>query len=234
MNPAQRARQLLRSQHHGVLSTLSATLDGYPFGSVVDYLTDHEARPIFLVSALAEHTKNMMQDPRVSLLSYHATHDVQASPRLTFTGIAQCLPAHEIEYHQARYLRYFPETAAYFDLDFSFYRITPVTLRYIGGVGTMCWLNAAEYTPPCATLAQAETAIITHMNQDHLPALRHYCQQYHDLAVLDVTMLGIDCDGFDVRADRRLLRFEFNQPMLDAQAAREALIAMTQTQVNLS
>ena len=228
MSSAQAARKLLRSQHHGVLSTLSIKLDGYPFGSVVDYLSDHEARPVFLISALAEHTKNIEQDPRVSLVTYQATQDVQASPRLTLTGLAERLPAQETEYHQSRYLRYFPDAAQYFDLDFSFYRIAPAKLRYIGGLGTMCWLTAAEYKPPLTTLAQDEAAIIEHMNQDHTSTLRHYCQQYHNLTALDVVMLGIDCDGFDVRADQRLLRIEFNEPVLDAQSARQTLITMAQ------
>jgi len=41
-------------------------------------------------------------------------------------------------------------------------------------------------------------------------------------------MLGIDCDGFDVRADGRVLRFDFNEPVLDATGARQALVAMAQ------
>ncbi len=39
-------------------------------------------------------------------------------------------------------------------------------------------------------------------------------------------MLGIDCDGFDVRADERVLRCEFKTLVLDAQQARKVLIEM--------
>jgi putative heme iron utilization protein len=39
-------------------------------------------------------------------------------------------------------------------------------------------------------------------------------------------MVGIDCDGFDMRADTRRLRFEFDAPITNAGAAREALAAM--------
>jgi hypothetical protein len=39
-------------------------------------------------------------------------------------------------------------------------------------------------------------------------------------------MTGIDCDGFDVRADGRLLRFAFPDPVTNAGKAREALVAM--------
>ncbi len=40
-------------------------------------------------------------------------------------------------------------------------------------------------------------------------------------------MLGIDCDGFDVRADEKILRFDFPEMALDAQQARHALVAMS-------
>lgn len=39
-------------------------------------------------------------------------------------------------------------------------------------------------------------------------------------------MLGIDIDGFDVLADDKLLRFDFAQPIIDAQQARTALVEM--------
>ena len=66
------------------------------------------------------------------------------------------------------------------------------------------------------------------MNQDHAENLRNYCRHYRAVEALDVTMIGIDCDGFDVRADGKILRLEFNQPVLDAIQARTALVAMAQ------
>ena len=64
------------------------------------------------------------------------------------------------------------------------------------------------------------------MNQDHAENLRSYCRHYRGMEALDVSMIGIDCDGFDVRADGQILRLEFNQPVLDAIQARTALVAM--------
>jgi putative heme iron utilization protein len=39
-------------------------------------------------------------------------------------------------------------------------------------------------------------------------------------------MVGIDCDGFDLRADGRLLRITFDAPVTNAGKAREALVAL--------
>jgi hypothetical protein len=42
---------------------------------------------------------------------------------------------------------------------------------------------------------------------------------------LTLSAFGIDCDGFDLRADGELLRFDFDQPASSAVAAWNALIA---------
>jgi putative heme iron utilization protein len=39
-------------------------------------------------------------------------------------------------------------------------------------------------------------------------------------------LAGIDCDGFDVRADGELVRFTFEEPVANAADARRALVAM--------
>ena len=41
-------------------------------------------------------------------------------------------------------------------------------------------------------------------------------------------MLGIDCDGFDLCADSKILRIDFAEEVLDAQQARRALVSMAQ------
>jgi putative heme iron utilization protein len=51
----------------GTLCTLAIEPLGYPYGSFVTVAFE-QGTPIFLISALAEHTKNLEQDPRASLL----------------------------------------------------------------------------------------------------------------------------------------------------------------------
>jgi len=225
VTPASTARRFLRGRHDGALATLSHKLCGYPFGSTVPFLLDQEARPIIFISALAEHTKNIAHDPRVSLLAQQETGDPQAGARLTLVGDAARLE----DQHSPRapWARYFPDAAQQLELpDFAFYRIEPKHIRFIGGFGAIHWISSSDFRSPDNLLGAAEEGIVAHMNQEHAQNLRDYCLQYHGAEVLDVQMLGIDCDGFDVRAEERLLRFEFTKPVLDAQQAREALVAM--------
>lgn len=226
MNSTQEARHMLRAHRYGVLSTLSKKFDGYPFGSITPYLVDHDASLLILISTLAEHTKNILHDARVSLIAHdHNNPHIQSQGRVTVVGNAA--PEPDREQASLRYLRYFPEARAYFAMhDFSFYRIHPVAVRYIGGFGRIHWVEMENYNVQPYPLIEQETGVLSHMNSDHQDTMRNYCRHFHQCEALDVEMLGIDLDGFDVRADGKVLRFDFEQPVMDAQQARKVLVEM--------
>ena len=221
------ARRLLRAERVGLLSTLSHKPGGYPFGSAVSCLTDHEARPLFLISQLAEHTRNIGQDARVSLLVHEQSADIQASERLTLVGKA--VRVGTTEQLKARYLRYFPGAEQYFALDFSFYRIEPVTLRYIGGFGVARWISPAEILPPPNSMAQQEEVLLARLNRNQAGDLQFFCRAYYGASASDANLVGIDCDGFDILDDGQLLRFDFPDTVLNAEQAEAALLRMLES-----
>ncbi|MCX7892401.1 MAG: DUF2470 domain-containing protein [Burkholderiales bacterium] len=225
MDEGTQARRYLRRHRAGVLATLSRRLGGYPFGSIVPFVLDAGARPVFLASRLAEHTKNLAADPRASLFVHDPGEDVQTGARLTLVGDAT--PLEDPGPVRARYLRYFPDGERLLALgDFSFFAIAPVFVRHIGGFGAIRSISPASYAPPEHRLAEVEDGIVAHMNADHAEALARYCRRVHGLAPAVAQMLGIDCDGFDVRADGRILRFDFDAPVTSAGEAREALVRL--------
>jgi heme iron utilization protein len=227
MSNAREARQLLRAHRYGALSTLSQKFDGHPFGSICPYLVDHDGSLLILISDLAEHTKNIKADPRVSLVT-HSQDDphIQAQGRVTLVGTAQHVA--ERTATSKRYLRYFPEAATWLALqDFQFYRITPQAIRYIGGFGKIHWASLENYALLPYPLIEAEDEVIAHMNSDHSESLQRYCAHFHQYAAQQVEMIGIDCDGFDVNANGRVLRFDFAEPVLDTQQGRAALVEMS-------
>lgn len=229
MTPEQEALRFLRSTRHAVLSTQSAKFPGYPFGSVAPFVLDHQGNPLILISTIAEHTKNIIADPHVSLIAFDpGAADMQAAGRLTLLGTAHETAKADVAL-RARYLRYFPQAAQYFDMhDFRFYRIELQQARYIGGFGNIHWLAPAAMKPPVNQLAEQEAAILSHMNADHADSLHLYCKHTHRIAPQIAIMVGIDTEGFDVRADDTLLRFEFDAPVTDAQSARLALVKLSQ------
>jgi putative heme iron utilization protein len=93
---AREARLMLRAHRYGALCTLSKKFDGYPFGSITPYLVDHDGSLLILISSLAEHTKNIRCDSRVSLITHdHRDPYFQAQGRVTFIGNAEPEPNRE-------------------------------------------------------------------------------------------------------------------------------------------
>ena len=247
MNLALTARQFLRSTHNGILSTFSSQFTGYPFGSVTPFILDEHAQPVILISSIAEHTKNILANPKVSLLVFEGNDDLQASSRLTLMGEAVKIESIETstDYQNLylRYLRYFPQSASYFAThDFYFYRITITHARFIEGFGKMGWIEGhalvgSELASAPSLLSTQESSIIKHMNADHSKSMTAYCQHYHGVTAINAEMLGIDVEGFDVRTtlsdnSTKTLRFTFDQPISDAQSARVALVAMSKLDMN--
>jgi hypothetical protein len=108
-------------------------LPGYPYGTAVPLILDQEHRPILLISALAEHTRNLMSDTRASLAVVGSgQRNVQDAARVTLVGrFEPFVPGQQLV---DRYLRYQPAAAQYLQLDFSFFRLGIERARYIGGL----------------------------------------------------------------------------------------------------
>lgn len=142
MTAAVEAREFLYSTHSGVLSTHSARFEGYPFGSIAPFVLDDDGNPMILISTIAEHTKNIVVDARVSLIAFDpAAADMQACARLTLLGEA-VLADKPHGPMRDRYLARFPQAEQYFDMhDFLFYRIVVRQARFVGGFGKIHWIS---------------------------------------------------------------------------------------------
>ena len=203
-------------------------MQDYPYASFVEYVTDQMGRPVMLISALAEHTHNIHYHAKLSLAASEATSNVLAAPRFTYLGEAKLVPDEDLATCRARYVRYLPHVAEYLSLDFAFYRIEPHRIRSIPGFAAAVWVSAGDYLAVSTHLAEAEEGILQHMNRDHADALRAYCRCRGGVEAHEAVMVGVDCDGFDVRADGVLLRIDFDSPVLDAHAVRDALVKLAE------
>lgn len=221
MSHAREARCLLRAHRYGVLSTLSKRFDGHPFGSIAPYLTDHDGSVLLFISGLAEHTKNLLIDPRVSLIT-HDQNDARIQTQGRVTVIGKATPLDGREPYAARWLHYFPENEPLFELgDFSFFRIVPQAVRHVAGFGQARWVMSHFTVPPYPLITQ-EDGLLAQLNAERQDELRRYLE-LRGLSPECVRILGIDCDGFDVAADGRMLRFDFDVPVTDADSALAAL-----------
>lgn len=136
--------KLLQQEKYGVLSTLSVKHEGWPFGSVTPYALTATKEPLIFVSSLAEHTRNMMNDRRVSLFIQDTATNAnpQSIARATLLGVVEAVREDELEDAANCYLQRFPEAAQNFQLgDFRLLKIVVQNVRYIGGFGEMFWIQ---------------------------------------------------------------------------------------------
>lgn len=204
---------LLHGATYSTLATQSTRLPGYPYATVIPNVIDECHRPLLLVSALAEHTKNLLADPRVSLsLLDPGSDNTQTAARLTLLGDAERIEPNALL--KARYLRYLPDAEQYLQLDFMFFRITPKRLRHIAGVGKMGWLEADDLGATQVLSLENECTLLAAMQR---------------AVAAEITILGIDAYGIDYQADGLRKRHAFDD---DAGCARidEAFLLRAVTQ----
>lgn len=230
---ADAARSLIREHFWGVLSTHSKKYPGYPFGSVVPVCPDYNGMPLILISKLAQHTQNIQEIPQVSLtlVENAESGSVQTDARVTLLADAQLVPIDAVASAAERYYRFFPDSRGYHtELDFVFYRLKVITVRYIGGLGKIHWLSPELLTPNPFTPEQ-ERSIVEHMNEDHADAVALYWR-HAGLPMAGASdtspasLVGIDRDSLVMRRDQRLAAIPLPTPVKDPGEARQCLVAM--------
>jgi putative heme iron utilization protein len=141
------ARALVAGQRVGVLATLSLRHAGAPFTSLAPYAVSASGEPLLLLSALAQHTRNLDADPRASLFVHDpaaASEDPRTAPRLSLAGrVRRVAPAEEAE-AKDRYLAIHPESRGLFALDFALYVLAVDEAQLVGGFGAAGWISGEE------------------------------------------------------------------------------------------
>jgi len=230
------ATSLVRSERSGVLSTLSASHEGWPFGSVVPYAIGRDGSFVLVLSDLAEHTRNARADARASLFVQESAmaNKPQSGARIAVLGrVARLDGDAEVDaraFYEARH----PEGGAYLDkLDFHVYVLSPEHVRLIAGFGHMGWLEGSVLRLDASAdpLVAHVRDICEHMNADHADVLRNACAAFRNRADAKPTMTAIDQFGFDVvdETSRDRLRFDFESRVTSPDEARRALVGIARS-----
>ena len=230
---AEQARTLAARVPTGTLCTIAIEPAGYPYGSFVTFGLDGGS-PVFLISELAEHTKNLHGDGRASLLvAEPGEGDALARGRVTLIGRAQVVEGAARERAKSAYLATHPNGAYYADFaDFHFWRLDVESVRFIGGYGRMSWVakadwNAAEPDPLAAHAAD----ILSHMNRDHAGVMVEYCRAFSKAADTSAaTMTGVDRYGFEMSAitaaGPRPIRLAFAKALSTPDEVRSEMVSL--------
>lgn len=200
---AERIRTLISLTSIGTLSTISRKHPGFPFGSLMPFALDPAGRPLFLISNMAMHTQNLKAEPRCSLFigQANADGDPLGSARSTLIGLAESVPASELDSVREAYLARHENSRYWVDFaDFSFFRLQPVDLYYVGGFGVMGWVDARDYQDAVPDpLADAAPGILAHMNADHVDSMILLARFHAGVEATEATITSVDRLGFTLR-----------------------------------
>ncbi len=223
-NPAQLAKNLLRTSRQGALATLM-TGSGDPYCSLVNVATTAAGAPILLISRLAVHTRNILADGRVSLmLDERRPGDPLEGARIMVAGTAMVTvdPA-----NARRYLVAHPSAEAFAEFsDFGFFTIQPASLHLVAGFGRIVNLKAGDFLTDLTgaeSLVAGETDILAHLNSDHAEALALYATRLLGGRPGNWRCSGCDPEGLDLQADGQSLRLSFPVRVMNPADLRGAL-----------
>ena len=224
------ARSLIRRALKASLATLDAKT-GYPYASLITVATDGSGAPVFLISALARHTQNLVHDARASILvdGTGGLGDPLQGARISLFGQAQKTDDEAVK---RRFLARHEEAAFYAGFpDFSFWRLAVEGAHYVGGFGRIVDFARAQLlidTDGAKPLLEAEPEILEHMNQDHADAIQLYATKLLGGADGPWRMVGCDPEGCDLLYGDRALRLTFDQPVTSPAEIRKALVHLVQ------
>ena len=206
-DPKASAKKLLREGRSGALATLMPG-SGDPYCSLVNIATAADGAPLLLISRLAVHTKNVLADPRVSLMiDERRPGDPLQGARVMLMGTAAITDDAEV---RRRYLARQPEAEMFVGFaDFAFYRIALKSAHLVAGFGRIVDLKPDDIltaTGDAMELVSAEPDILAHMNEDHADTCRLFATKLLGAADGAWRCVGCDPDGLELQLDRTALR----------------------------
>jgi hypothetical protein len=229
-DPRNMAKSLLRRRRQGALATLMAGR-GDPYCSLVNVASHPDGSPILLISRLAVHTKNILADPRVSLmLDERAAGDPLEGARIMLAGRAEQVFQNDAAMARRRYLNAHPSAEAFADFkDFSFFRIRPSGAHLVAGFGRIVDLKPDQLltdVSDAGALLEAEPGAIEHMNADHRDAMNLYATKLLGADSADWRCIGCDPEGIDMQAGDVSLRLDFPQRVTGPVELRKMLVTL--------
>lgn len=242
------ARNFLFEHHQAFLGTVMDTgahaegaASAQPYVSAVNMVASHDSCLLLQVSRLAVHSHNLLANRACSLLLMSPDQeDFQQSPRLSVQGVAR-----EVESHLAdRYLRLFPHSRAYLDLDFYCLAVDIKEARWIEGFARAEWIEGRDLCPSSASgdltawNDESERALIDAVAAEFMPALQRFSDGVSSSSVDNNTLSGhtanlgavalaaIDPWGLWLLCDGQPRRLSFDLPVQHPSRVRATIVEM--------
>ncbi|XP_019198319.1 PREDICTED: uncharacterized protein LOC109192206 isoform X2 [Ipomoea nil] len=225
--PALAVRNLMEQARFAHLCTVMSKMhhrrDGYPFGSLVDFATDPMGHPIFLLSPLAIHTRNLIGEPRCTLVVQVPGWTGLSNARVTIFGDIYPLPEDQQEWAHKQYIAKHQQGPSQQWANFYYFRMESISdIYFIGGFGTVAWVDVKEYE------ALEPDKIAVHGGEQYLKELNAVFSKplkellSREAEVDDVALISIDSKGTDIRV-RQGAQFNIQRMSFEADHSVETL-----------
>ncbi|KAL2650096.1 hypothetical protein R1flu_018224 [Riccia fluitans] len=225
--PAIAVRNLIEQAKYAHLCTIMSRMHhrrrGYPFGSLVEFAADSSGHPIFSLSPLAIHTRNLLADPRCTLVVQVPGWSGLANARVTLFGDVYALSAEEQEWAHKQYVLKHQQGASQQWGNFNYYRMEIISdVYFVGGFGTVAWVDVNEYERalPDVIAASGSEKTLQELNFRFSKPLKEVLSA--EAEIDDAALISIDSKGVDVRV-RQGAQFNVQRLPFDEDHAVENL-----------
>ncbi|KAB2093338.1 hypothetical protein ES319_A02G090400v1 [Gossypium barbadense] len=232
--PALAVRNLMEQARFAHLCTVMSRMhhrrEGYPFGSLVDFSPDSMGHPIFSFSPLAIHTRNLLADPRCTLVVQIPGWSGLSNARVTIFGDVYPLPEHEQEWAHKQYIAKHQQGPSQQWGNFYYFRMQNISdIYFIGGFGTVAWIDVKEYEAlkPDKIAVDGGEQNLKELNVTFSKPLKELLSA--EAEVDDGALISIDSKGIDIRVRQgaqfnvQRLSFEEGQGVETLEEAKVAL-----------
>jgi putative heme iron utilization protein len=217
------ARYLIRGAGVASLATLEPG-SGNPYVSMITVATETGGSPLFLISKLALHTRNIEADPRASILFTMSgeSSDPLALGRVSAMGVAERADG---ELSRTRFLARHPEAAVYAGFaDFSLWRLRVEKAHYVGGFGkirTLAGDSLIRRGDAIQTWDAEISRILTNYNQHNGSGLAKLAARDGDWR-----LAACDPEGCELVCGEQAIRVAFPEAVEDVNAIPEILMRL--------
>ncbi|MFP5364671.1 MAG: HugZ family protein [Thermoleophilia bacterium] len=234
-SPAEEARTLVAAVSVGYLATVGD--NGDPWCSLVVYGPTGDGDPVLLVSTMAEHGRNLLQDPRASLALNDpaAPGDPLDRARITLAGRVVQPQGDRRQEALDAHVAAIPGAMLYAGWeDFTLWVLEVERIRWVGGFAVMQTVGAEDYraAEPDPTQPVAAKSI-AHLNEDHPDALLAIARELGGTrGAVSAFCTAIDRYGIDLSCtgagQSAAARVSFDEPLQKAADLRPATIALAE------
>ncbi|ESQ30320.1 hypothetical protein EUTSA_v10011555mg [Eutrema salsugineum] len=232
--PALAVRNLMEQARFAHLCTVMSRMhhrrEGYPFGSLVDFAPDPMGHPIFSFSPLAIHTRNILAEPRCTLVVQIPGWSCLSNARVTLFGDVYPLSENEQEWAHKQYIAKHHQGPSQQWGNFHYFRMQNISdIYFIGGFGTVAWINVNEYEAlqPDKIAVDGGEQNLKELNTIFSKPLRELLSTESE--VDDAAIISIDSKGIDIRvrqgAQFNIQRLAFEE-ILGVETLEEAKSAL--------